>query len=184
MGEQEDEVILLNMWASFYGMRVMIVLAEKGIQYEYKEEVLRYKSQFLLDMSPIHMIVSVLIHHGKSICESTIILEYVDDFWNDKAPLFPSDPYAKARVKFWVDSINKKLGQLGRKLYTTNGEEHQATKKEFLDCLKLLEGELGDKPYFGDESFSYLDVSLIPFYSWFQVYESYGNIDIEQAAQN
>ncbi|GKD91731.1 probable glutathione S-transferase [Tanacetum coccineum] len=71
-------------------------------------------------------------------------------------------------------------GQVGRKLHTTNGEEHEATRKEFIDCLKLLEVELGDKPYFGDESFSYLDISLIPFYSRFQVYESYGNIDIEQ----
>ncbi|GJT60187.1 probable glutathione S-transferase [Tanacetum coccineum] len=152
MGEQQDEVILLNMWASFYGMRVMIVLAEKGIQYEYKEEVLRYKSQLLLDMNPIHKTVSVFIHNDKSICESTIILEYIDDFWNDKAHLFPSDPYAKARAKFWVDFIDKKLGQVGRKLHTTNREEHEATRKEFIDCLKLLEVELGDKPYFGDEN--------------------------------
>ncbi|KAK2968717.1 hypothetical protein RJ640_005904 [Escallonia rubra] len=32
------------------------------------------------------------------------------------------------------------------------GEEGEAIKKEFMDCLKLLEGELGYKPYFGGET--------------------------------
>ena len=75
--------------------------------------------------------------------------------------------------------MGMQLYQIGRKLYTIKGEEHDTARKEFMDCLKLLEGELGDKHYFGGESFGYLDISLIPFYSWFQVYETYGNLNIE-----
>ncbi|GJY70633.1 probable glutathione S-transferase [Tanacetum coccineum] len=72
------------------------------------------------------------------------------------------------------------LYQSGRKVYTTKlGEEHDSARKEFMDCLKFLEGELGDKSYFGGNSFGYLDISLIPFYAWFQVYETYGNFNIE-----
>ncbi|GKD56196.1 probable glutathione S-transferase, partial [Tanacetum coccineum] len=42
------------------------------------------------------------------------------------------------------------LYQSGRKVYTTKlGEEHDLARKEFMDCLKFLEGELGDKSYFG-----------------------------------
>lgn len=69
-----------------------------------------------------------------------------------------------------------------RKLYRTKtkGEEHEALRKEFIECLKLLEGELGEKPYFGGETFGYVDVSLIPYYSWFQIYGTYGNLNIEQ----
>ncbi|KAK7851161.1 glutathione s-transferase u22 [Quercus suber] len=33
-----DEVVLLDFWPSVYGTRVKIVLAEKGINYEYKEQ--------------------------------------------------------------------------------------------------------------------------------------------------
>ncbi|KAK1433971.1 hypothetical protein QVD17_10889 [Tagetes erecta] len=179
MAEQE-ELILLDVWASMYGMRVRIALAEKGISYEYKEEDLRNKSKLLLDMNPVHKKIPVLIHNGKPICESNIIVEYIDEVWNHKAPLFPSDPYDKACARFWADFIDKKLYQTGRKLYTTKGEEHEASRNEFIECLTLLQGELGDKPYFGGENFGFLDVSLIPFYSWFQAYETYGNFNFER----
>lgn len=64
-------------------------------------------------------------------------------------------------------------------MYTTKGDEHEVSRKEFINCLKLLEGKLGDKTYFGGDMFSYIDLSLIPFHSWFQVYEIYGNLNLE-----
>ncbi|KAK3000638.1 hypothetical protein RJ639_020765, partial [Escallonia herrerae] len=70
--------------------------------------------------------------------------------------------------------------ELGKKfLWEKQGEEVEAAKKEFIDCLKLLEGQLGNKPYFGGEIFGYLDVALITFYSWFYAYETIGNFSIE-----
>ena len=58
-------------------------------------------------------------------------------------------------------------------------EEQEEGKKEFLETLKTMEGELGDKPYFGGETFGYVDISLIPFYSWFHAYKVLDNINIE-----
>ncbi|GJT65723.1 probable glutathione S-transferase [Tanacetum coccineum] len=105
---QQEEVILLDYWASMYGMRVRIALAEKGIPYEYKEQDLRNKSQLLLDMNPVHKKIPVLIHNGKPVCESGIIVEYIDEVWNDKAPLFSDDAYAKGSAMFWADFIDTK----------------------------------------------------------------------------
>ena len=106
----QDEVILLDFWTSMFGMRVRVALAEKGIPYEYKEEDLqKNKSQLLLEMNPVHKKIPVLIHNGKPICESSIIVQYIDDVWNDRAPFFPVDAYAKARARFWVDFIDKKV---------------------------------------------------------------------------
>ena len=68
---------------------------------------------------------------------------------------------------------------LGRKIWTTKGEEQETAKKEFIESLKLLEGELGDKPYFGGDNLGYVDVALVPFYSWFYAYETFGNFSIE-----
>ncbi|CDP11582.1 unnamed protein product [Coffea canephora] len=68
---------------------------------------------------------------------------------------------------------------LGRKTWgAAKGEELEAAKKEFIEALKVLEGELGDKPYFGGEEFGYVDVALIPFDSWFHAYETCGNFKI------
>ncbi|XP_030445015.1 probable glutathione S-transferase [Syzygium oleosum] len=174
-----DEVILLDFWPSLFGMRCRIALAEKGVKYEYKEEDLRNKSDLLLRMNPIHKKIPVLVHNGKPVCESLIILHYIDEAWSDKCPLLPSDPYQRAQARFWADYIDKKFYDLGKKLWTTKGEEQEAAKKELIDSLKLLEGELGDKPFYGGEKLGFLDIAFVPFYTWFYAYETCGNFSIE-----
>ncbi|KAH7522484.1 hypothetical protein FEM48_Zijuj07G0143500 [Ziziphus jujuba var. spinosa] len=170
-----DEVILLDFWPSMFGMRVRVALAEKGIKYEYREEDLRNKSQLLLKMNPVHKKIPVLIHNGKPICESLIIVQYIDEVWNDRAPILPSDPYQRAQARFWADFVH----DAGRKIWTTKGEEKEAAKKEFIDVLKVLEEQLGDKPYFGGDHFGFVDISLITYYSWFSAYEIFGEFSIE-----
>ncbi|PON67260.1 S-crystallin [Parasponia andersonii] len=174
-----DEVTLLDFWPSVYCMRVRIALAEKGIKYESKEQDLFNKSPLLLESNPVHKKIPVLVHNGKPICESVIILEYIDEVWHEKAPLLPSDPYQRAQARFWADFINKKVGDAAKKVWATKGEEQEAGKKEFFDTLKQLEAELGDKPYFGGESFGLVDIALVVFYSWFHAYETLGNFSIE-----
>lgn len=66
-----------------------------------------------------------------------------------------------------------------RKVYATKGEEQETGKKEFIEILKTLESELGDKPYFGGDDFGYVDIGLIGFYTWFPGYEKFGNFSIE-----
>ncbi|KAL7218464.1 hypothetical protein ACSBR2_011680 [Camellia fascicularis] len=175
-----NKVVLLDLWASMFGMRVRIALAEKGIEYEYKEEDLWNKSSLLLEMNPVHKKIPVLIHNGKSVCESLIAVEYIDEVWNEKAPLLPSDPYQKAQARFWADYVDKKIYDIGRKiLYSNVEEEKEEGKKGFIECLKVLEGELGDKPYFGGEAFGFVDIALVTFYSWFYTYETLGNFSLE-----
>ncbi|KAM1122691.1 hypothetical protein ACFX2I_004208 [Malus domestica] len=113
-----DEVILLDYWASMFGMRARVALAEKGAKYEYREEDLRnkIKSQLLLQMNPVHKKIPVLIHNGKPVCESLIIVQYIDELYD-----------------------------AGSKIWLTKGEEQEAAKKDFIEILKQLEGQLGDK---------------------------------------
>jgi len=69
----------------------------------------------------------------------------------------------------------------GSKLWTRKGEEQEAAKKEFIECLKLLEQELGDKPYFGGDTINFVDVAFVPYYSWFYTYETFGNFMINES---
>ncbi|KAA8550447.1 hypothetical protein F0562_002131 [Nyssa sinensis] len=142
----EDNVVLLDFWPSSFGMRVRIALAEKGIKYESKEENLQDKTPLLLQMNPVHKMIPVLIHNGKPISESLIILQYTT---------------------------------LGRGYGMGKGEEQEIAKKELIECLKTLEEELGDKLFFGDENIGFVDVALVPFYTWFYSYETCGNFSIE-----
>nr|KYP65117.1 putative glutathione S-transferase [Cajanus cajan] len=173
-----DEVILLDFWPSPFGMRVRIALAEKGIKYEYKEEDLRNKSPMLLQMNPVHKKIPVLIHNGNPICESLIAVQYIDEVWNDKNPLLPSDPYKRSQARFWADYVDKKIYDLGRKIWTSKGEEREGAKKEFIEVLKLLEEQLGDKTYFGGDKLGFVDIALVPFYTWFKALETFGTLNI------
>ncbi|KAL6315085.1 hypothetical protein AAG906_030939 [Vitis piasezkii] len=58
-------------------------------------------------MNPVHKKILVLIHNGKPICESLIIVQYIDEVWNDKSPLLPTNPYQKDQSRFWADYIDK-----------------------------------------------------------------------------
>ncbi|KAL0443668.1 UNVERIFIED_CONTAM: putative glutathione S-transferase parC [Sesamum latifolium] len=156
----DDQLILLGYNISMSAMRVRIALDEKGIDSQ---------------DGP------VLIHNGRPVSESLIILEYIDEVWKDKPSLLPSDPCQRAKARFWADLIDKKIYiNGGRRVWFRKGEEQEAGKKELMDGLKLLEGELGDKVYFGGDKFGFLDVALIPFYNCFDSYESCGNLRIEE----
>ncbi|KEH38381.1 putative glutathione transferase [Medicago truncatula] len=175
-----DEVILLNYWPSPFGMRLKIVLAEKGIKHEYREEDLSNKSPLLLQMNPVHKKIPVLIHNGKPVCESLIAVQYIDEVWNDKSPFLPSDPYQKAQARFWADYIDKKIYEVAGNLWTKKGEVQETAKKEFIEALKLLEQELGDKNFFGGDKLGFVDVAFIPLYNWFRGYEAFGKISVDK----
>ncbi|CAL5402323.1 unnamed protein product [Camellia sinensis] len=173
-----DKVILLGTWFSPSVMRVKIALAEKEIEYESREEDLSNKSPLLLKMNPVNKQIPVLIHNGKPVCESLIIIQYMDEVWNHKSPLLPSDPYQRAHARFWGDYIDKKVHRLGKLLCTYTGEALEVAKNDLLGCFKLLEGELGDKPYYGGETFGFVDVALIPFHTFFYSFEQFGNFSM------
>ncbi|GMP53295.1 hypothetical protein CsSME_00018791 [Camellia sinensis var. sinensis] len=106
----DNKVVLLDLWASIFGMRVRIALAEKGTEYEYKEEDLWNKSSLFLEMNLVHKKIPVLIHNGKSVCESLNAVEYIDEVWNEKAPLLPSDPYQKTQAskkRWWLKLVSR-----------------------------------------------------------------------------
>ncbi|KAJ8443251.1 hypothetical protein Cgig2_010146 [Carnegiea gigantea] len=176
------EVVLLDSWACPFSMRVRIALAQKGVDYESKEEdLLLPKSELLLKLNPVHKKIPVLIHNDRPVCESLVILQYVDEVWNHTNPLLPFDPYQRAQARFWADFIEKKTFETTQRVWATKGEEQEVGKKEFIDHFKFLEQQLGDKPYFGGDSFGYVDVVLIPFYSWFYAFETLGDFKIEES---
>ncbi|EOA35699.1 hypothetical protein CARUB_v10020928mg [Capsella rubella] len=175
-----NEVILLDFWPSMFGMRTRIALREKGVEFEYREEDLRNKSPLLLQMNPIHKKIPVLIHNGKPVNESIIQVQYIDEVWSHKSPILPSDPYQRAQARFWADFIDKKMYDAQRKVWATKGEEQETGKKDFIEILKTLESELGDKPYFAGDDFGYVDIALIGFSTWFPAYEKFGNFSVEQ----
>ncbi|KAK6284112.1 hypothetical protein POUND7_003064 [Theobroma cacao] len=161
-------------------MRVRIALDLKGIKYEYKEEnLLEQKNPLLVESNPDYKKVPVLIHKGRPICESLIIIQYIHAIWKDRFPLMPSDPYQQAQARLWAEFVEKKLYDWGKMIWMNKGEEQEKATVEFIESLKLLEEKLGEKPSFGGETMGFLDVTLVSHYSWFYAYEKCGQFSIE-----
>ncbi|KAK2986863.1 hypothetical protein RJ640_009597, partial [Escallonia rubra] len=175
----KEGLLLLDMWASPFCMRVKIALAEKGVAYEQQEEDLfGGKSELLLTSNPIYQKVPVLLHDGKPVCESTNIVSYINETW-PSPPLLPPCAYGKAQARFWADFIDKKVFEAGGKIWMSSGDELEVAKKDFIEILKQVEGALGEKDYFGGESFGFVDILLIGLTSWFDAFEKFGGFKVE-----
>ncbi|KAK6255063.1 hypothetical protein SCA6_016368 [Theobroma cacao] len=149
-------VKLFGAWTSPYFYRVIWALKLKGIPYEYIEEDLLNKSPLLLQYNPVHKKIPVLVHDGKPICESTIILQYIEEIWPQPS-LLPSDPYERAMARFWIKFADDKLILLAlslsiSKMYRASGEEQEKAVKDILEMLETIEdhGLIGGKKFFGE----------------------------------
>lgn len=106
-----EEVKLFSSWSSPYARRIVWALKLKGIEHETVDEDLKNKSPLLLKYNPIHKKVPVLLHNGTPICESLVILEYIDETWNKTTRLLPEDPLARANIRFWAKFNDEQVSQ-------------------------------------------------------------------------
>ena len=111
--EQVAAVRVTGGWACYYAIRVYVALRLKGVEYEFLQEVVGNKSELLLRSNPVYKKIPVLLHHGKPIAESVIILQYIEEVWaSDGAPaILPADPYARAVQRFWAQHMDDKVLQ-------------------------------------------------------------------------
>lgn len=100
---------LYNAAVSTCSQRVRQALHEKGLQYVDHRLALN-KGEHLtaeyLKLNP-NGTVPALVHDGKAIPDSSVIMEYLEDVFPDTPPLRPCDPYEASRMRAWIQYVDE-----------------------------------------------------------------------------
>ncbi|WP_066255856.1 glutathione S-transferase family protein [Hydrogenophaga flava] len=98
--------------ASNYYNKVKLALLEKGVPFQ---EELVWVGQADRDASPLGKVPYLKTDEGP-LCESTVILEYLEAKY-PQHPLLPADPFAAAKVRELLRFIELHLELVARNLY-------------------------------------------------------------------
>ncbi|KAF7848353.1 hypothetical protein BT93_L2070 [Corymbia citriodora subsp. variegata] len=163
MAGEENRVVLHGTWASLYSKRVELALKVKGIEYEFVEEDLTNKSEALMRNNPVHKKVPVLVHNGKPIAESLVIIEYIDETWKESPRLLPQDPYERAKVRFWAGFLHQQLFEAMASVIKADGEAQERAVREVHEKLRMLEEGIngsypGGTPFINSDNVGLLDI--------------------------
>ncbi|GAU49420.1 hypothetical protein TSUD_240030 [Trifolium subterraneum] len=172
-----SDLKLLSTPSSPFALRVKIALNIKGLDYDNIVETMNPKSDLLLQSNPVYKKIPVLIHGDKSISESAIIVEYIDEVWkNNGTPILPSNAYDRAIARFWVAYIDDKWYNSSKNLLVAqNDESKKACFEQVEEVLLRLEDVLNKysegKDFFGGENIGFLDICFGSYLSWLRVTE-------------
>ncbi len=171
---QESRTMLLYEHPlSTYAQKVKIALREKGLDFQVETPVgqgLGTATGVFAAASP-RKEVPTLIDGEARIFDSTIILEYLEDRYPAPA-LLPRDPAARAEARMIEDvcdtlyeAVNWGLSEV---LWYQRAEGDLAAAmtasaaRQTAELQAWLAAKLGDRPWFGGETFGWADVSVAP----------------------
>ena len=90
--------------------KVRITMRAKGLSWEPVKVDLFKTEQYdpkYLKLNP-KGVVPTLVHNGKSIIESTLICEYIDETFK-QPPYFPAEPWRQSRMRLWSKMVDEGL---------------------------------------------------------------------------
>ncbi|CAJ2629278.1 unnamed protein product [Trifolium pratense] len=175
------DIKLHGFWYSPFTLRVVWTLNLKGIPYENIEEDRFNKSPQLLQYNPVHKKTPVLVHDGKPICESMVIVEYIDEIW-PQSSLLPVDPYDRAQARFWVKYVDELFSGIAAHFRSKSGQEREKAKENIWEQLIVIEDQcLGDqKKFYGGDTINIVDIALASFVNFIAVHEDMFEVKILQ----
>jgi glutathione S-transferase len=147
---------------SNYHNKVLIALLEKGVPYEEDCEVKPSQKPEYLALSPMGKVPYAQID-GTRLCESEVILEYLEDAYPAK-PLLPKEPLARAKVRELVTVIELHLELVARRLYpgaffggSTSDSTKQAAEKDLAKGVRALKALAKFDPWIAGAQFTLAD---------------------------
>ena len=101
---------------SNYHNKVRIALLEKGVAFEEDAGCVPSQKEPWLARSPMGKVPIIELDGGRRLAESQVICEYLEEAYPQK-PLYPRDPYARAKVRELITVMELHMELVARRLY-------------------------------------------------------------------
>ncbi|GAB4388830.1 glutathione S-transferase family protein [Albidovulum sp.] len=158
-----------------YVQRIAIALSEKGVAHDRVTVDLADKPHWFLAISPLGR-TPVLKVGDAALFESAAILDYLEE--TQPNPLHPADPVERARHRAWIGFGGECLNDIAG-FYSAPDEATLEAKAAALHArFRLLEGYLGDGPWFAGARFSLVDAVFAPVFRYFGIFDRIGDFGV------
>lgn len=169
-------MILYHYWRSSASWRVRWALAHKNISFEKVAVNLLEKVQMSeahRARNPVGHVPALEVSPGKFLAESVAIIEWLEET-QPEPRLYPTDPWARARVRQVVELVNAGVQPLQNLVVldkvSTVGEEKQAWSRFFNErwlaaaenLLLQIDAELGEGTFCVGNSLTAADLFVVP----------------------
>lgn len=155
--------------------RSVILLKEKGVEYDIEYIDVNNPPQWFLDISPTGK-VPVLQVDDTVLFESAVINEYIDEVYPPS--LHPQDPLKKAQNRAWMEYTSPMNLSFFQMIMAKEKEAGEKAKGNLLDQLAGLERVAVNTPWFNGDSFSMMDISIAPVFTRLAFLKMHLNIDL------
>ena len=160
-----------------YVQRVVILMEEKQIPYIRTDIELHNKPEWLQKLSPTGKVPVLVVNENKSLFESSVICEYLDEV--TLGSLHPDDMFDKATHRAWIEYGTEILDCIAKIIYRDKTYKCvEATLEEIADLFCIVEQELSGGKYFSDSQFHIVDGVYATIFRYFDVLGELTTLDL------
>jgi glutathione S-transferase len=167
-----------------YAHRSRLALLEKGLEFEHVEIDLQNKSERFLEVSPYGK-VPALFHGGKTVYESVIINEYLDEVFPNP-PLMPKSYAFRAKSRIWTHYCNEYFTpDLYAVIRNREPGKHAELAATATERLRFVEREAfaklsGEGPYWFGAEICLTDLAWYPYFERLPAWTYYRGVAIPE----
>jgi len=166
--------ILVSFIACPYAQRAVIVMKEKGVDFEIEYIDLGNKPDWFLKISPLGKVPVLRVRpENKSetaIFESAVIVEYIEDAMGGRK-LHPADPLDRATHRAWMEFCSTIIADYSKWSQEKDENNLPAMRKTLESKLAKVEEQVVG-PYFAGEEFNCVDAAFAPLFMYMGALET------------
>ena len=163
-----------------YVQRAVIALTEKGVPFTRTVVDLANKPAWFAALSPLGKVPLLKIDNDV-LFESAVICDYLDETIAPR--LHPANALQRAKHRAWIEFASTVLNDIWRLYTSPDAAGFEARRLELKGRLSQLEDALGPGPYFAGEAFSLVDAAFGPVFRYFDVFDSFVDLDLFSGLQ-